>query len=120
MTPTAEVLDFYRQPVWMTDPGARAGLLGNLPAEPGALARRIQGLLLHEHWAPAYGQSLDPARRAGSQLRSVAAMLDRLETVEPRPLGERLVGVCRHFSVFAAAALRVHGVPARARCGFGA
>jgi hypothetical protein len=33
---------------------------------------------------------------------------------------ERLVGVCRHFTVFAAAALRVQGIPARARCGFGA
>ncbi len=120
MTPGSAVLDFYRRPVWMTDPGERAALLASLPAEPAALARRIQGLLLHEHWAPAYGQTLSPARRGESQLRPVAAMLERLGTVEPRPVEERLVGICRHYSVFAAAALRAHGVPARARCGFGA
>jgi hypothetical protein len=120
MTPSPQVLDFYRRPVWMTDPGERAALLASLPAEPRALARRIQGLLLHEHWAPAYGQTLSPERRGESQLRPVAAMLERLATVEPRPVEKRLVGVCRHYSVLAAAAFRAHGVPARARCGFGA
>lgn len=120
MTPSPESLDFYRRPSWMTDPGEHDALLAALPVEPGALARRIQGLLLHEHWAPAYGETLSPARRAESQIRPVATMLERLATVEPRPAPERLVGICRHFSVLAAAALRTHGVPARARCGFGA
>src|SRR5262245_51650171 len=115
MTPRPEVLDFYRQPVWMTDPGSEgAGLLASLPGDPVALARRIQALLLHEHWAGAYGQTLSPERRGGSQLRSVREMLERLRSVEPRPAEERLVGICRHYSVFAAAALRSHGVPARA------
>jgi hypothetical protein len=36
-----------------------------------------------------------------------------------RPPAERLVGVCRHFSVLVVAALRARGVAARARCGFG-
>jgi hypothetical protein len=39
------------------------------------------------------------------------------------PLGRsanRLVGVCRHFTVLLVAMLRAAGVPARARCGFGA
>jgi len=120
MNPSHDVLAFYRQPVWMTDAGARAGLLAALPSEPAQLAKRIQGVLLHEHWAPAYGQTLAPARRAESQLRTVAQMLERLGTLDARPPERRLVGVCRHFTVFAAAALRVHGIPARARCGFGA
>ena len=37
-----------------------------------------------------------------------------------RPVDERLVGVCRHFTVLLVAMLRAQGVPARARCGFGA
>ena len=38
----------------------------------------------------------------------------------PRPLDRRLVGNCRRFSVLLVAMLRHQGVPARARCGFGA
>src|SRR5262245_1643386 len=120
MNPSREVLAFYRQMVWMTDPGERAAELAALPSEPAELARRLQGVLLHEHWAPAYGQNLAPARRAESQLRSVAQMLERLGTLDARPPERRLVGVCRHFTVLGVAALRARGVPARARCGFGA
>jgi hypothetical protein len=104
----------------MTDPGEHAALLAELPSAPGALAERIQNVLLHEHWAPAYGQELSPQRRSGSQLRRVAEMLARLETFAPRPPEQRLVGVCRHFTLLAVAAFRAHGIPARARCGFGA
>src|SRR5574338_291568 len=85
MSPNREALDFYRRAVWMTDPGERGELLAALPREPAELARRIQGVLLHEHWAPAYGQSLSAERRAGSQLRGVAQMLERLGTLEARP-----------------------------------
>ena len=120
MNPRDEVLAFYRRNEWMTDPGERGAELAALPSDPAALARRIQGVLLHEHWAPAYGQDLAPARRAESQLRSTAQMLERLDTLDPRPPERRLVGVCRHFTVLGVAALRAHGIPARARCGFGA
>ena len=120
MTASRQILDYYAQPVWMTEPGERAALLRELPADPAELARRIQGLLLHEHWAPAYGQTLSPERRSESHIRPVARMLERLGGVEPQPAERRLVGVCRHFTVLAAAAFRVHGIPARARCGFGA
>jgi hypothetical protein len=39
---------------------------------------------------------------------------------QPRPAAERLVGVCRHFTLLHVAMLRRQGVAARARCGFGA
>jgi hypothetical protein len=37
-----------------------------------------------------------------------------------RPAGERVVGVCCHFTLLHVAMLRAQGVAARARCGFGA
>jgi hypothetical protein len=118
-----QILDFYRQPAAMTAWGDPA-LLEGLPGDVAGLVKVIQGLLLHEHWAPAYGQTLSDARRSGSQLRSTEAMLAQLGGVGPltqaRPLDERLIGVCRHYSVLMAAMLRAAGVPARARCGFGA
>jgi len=45
--------------------------------------------------------------------------------LDPRPLSEprapdrRLVGTCRDYAALFAAVLRHHGIPARARCGFG-
>ena len=59
---TAEALNFYRTPAKMTDPGGRASALDGLPAEVGELAGVAQGLLLHEHIAPAYGVQLSDAR----------------------------------------------------------
>jgi len=127
MAPTSQgILDFYTPPAPMTSAGRHAPLLEALPSEPAALARVVQGLLLHEHWAPSYGQDLSPERRAESHIRPVSEMLDRIlahdgrRLSEPRRLEDRVVGVCRDFTVLAVAILRTHGVPARARCGFGA
>jgi hypothetical protein len=92
-----------------------------------ALAELVQGLLLHQHMAaPAYGVELPDSRISESHLRSTEQMLSRLTDHDgrplstPRPLDTRLVGNCRHFSVLLVALLRAKGVPARARCGFGA
>lgn len=116
------ILDFHARPAAMTrDPGGR---LDGLPREPAALARVVQGLLLHEHWAPAYRVTLSDERRSDSHVRPVEELLDRILARDPRPLGvprppgERHVGVCRHFAVLLVAVLRAQGVPARARCGF--
>jgi Transglutaminase-like superfamily len=118
-----EIRDFYRRAGSMTafPPGAE---LENLPREIAALCQTVQGLLLHEHWAPAYHETLSPRRRAESQIRPVREMIARMTDhdqrplAQPRPPGKRVVGVCRHFTVFTVAALRAQGVPARARCGF--
>ena len=81
--------------------------------------------MLHEHWAQAYKQTLTPERRAQSQVRPTEGMLDQIFALDDAPLEasraaeRRAVGVCRHFSVLAVAALRTKNTPARARCGFG-
>src|SRR5262249_28747353 len=72
-----------------------------------------------------YGVALSDERRSASHIRPVERMLDHLlaHNGQPlsvtRPVDERLVGVCRHFTVLLVAMLRAQGVPARARCGFG-
>jgi len=117
---------FYSEPAAMTSPGRHARLLDELPSNVGDLARLVSGLLLHEHFAPEYGVTLSNEHKGESHIRSVQRMLDRLlaKDSQPlsaaRPIGKRLVGVCRHFTVLLVAMLRAKGVPARARCGFGA
>lgn len=118
-------LDFYTRPAAMTFGGGYAPAFDELPDDVGGLARVVQGLLLHEHAAPAYGVTLADERRNEVHIRSVERMLDRLlaHSDQPlsvaRPVDARLVGNCRHFTVLLVAMLRAQGVPARARCGFG-
>ena len=119
-------LDFYRRPVALSDAGSQARLLKDLPDDPACLAKVVQGLLMHEHVAPAYGLKLSGEQHAQAHVRPVEQMLQAITQRDPRPLSaaraesERQVGVCRHFTLMHVAMLRSKGVPARARCGFGA
>lgn len=119
-------LDFYRQPVDFSDPDGHARLFADVAPGPAATAKVVQGLLMHEHIAPAYGVSLSDRQHAEAHIRPAASMLQSIVTHDPRPLTEarpakeRQVGVCRHFTLLQVAMLRSQGLPARARCGFGA
>jgi transglutaminase superfamily protein len=119
-------LDFYRQPAALSDAGAQARLFKDLPSDPAGLAKVVQGLLMHEHVAPAYGLKLSGEQHAQAHVRPVEKILQAITQRDARPLsvaraeGQRQIGVCRHFTLMHVAMLRSHGVPARARCGFGA
>ena len=118
--------DGLRSPIDMSNAGAKAALLDGLPRDVGGLARIVQGVLIHEHVAPAYGVTLSAEQHAQAHIRSVEKMLDCIARQDSRPLpqtrppAERVVGVCRHFTLLHVAMLRRQGVAARARCGFGA
>ena len=119
-------LDFYRQPIDFSDPNGLAHLFEDLPTGPEGTAKVVQGLLMHEHIAPAYGVALSDRQHAEAHIRSVTGMLESIVAHDPQPLAsarpakERQVGVCRHFTLLQVAMLRSQGLPARARCGFGA
>jgi hypothetical protein len=119
-------LDFWRAPIGLSDPGAQARLFDGLPRDIAGLAWVAQGLLVHEHMTEAYGVTLMPERRGESHVRPVDALLAAITAHDPRPLTtarepkDRHVCVCRSFTLLFVAMLRHQGVPARARCGFGA
>jgi Transglutaminase-like superfamily len=102
------------------------GAFQALPKDPGSLATVVQGLLMHEHIAPAYGLALDDNKHAEAHVRPVEEIVRQIVAHDARPLtaarapGERQVGVCRHFTLLHVEMLRRAGVQARARCGFGA
>jgi hypothetical protein len=126
MALSPEIRAYYTHSATMTSPGTHLRALEGLPNELGELCKIVQGLLLHEHWATTYKVQLSPVRRQESQLRSTSQMIaqilahDHRTLNEPRGLDKRVVGVCRHFAVLTVALLRHQGLPARARCGFGA
>jgi hypothetical protein len=119
-------LDTYAQPSFMTDPGIHASLFLGLPDDLSSLCRVVQGLLIHQYWAGAYGYSIPEERASEYQIRDVQGKLDRILELDDRPLlearppGRRLVGNCRDYSVLLTAMLRHKGTPARTRCGFAA
>jgi hypothetical protein len=98
----------------------------DLPDDLPSLVETVQGLLIHIFWAERYGLHLSDERKAEVNLRSFAQKLphllklDSAPLTQSRPLDKRLVGNCRDFSDFLAAMLKLKGIPARARCGFGA
>ncbi len=124
--PSAEILDFYAEPSTLTSPGRHADAFGALPNDPVALARIVQGLVLHKYMADAYGVDVPPARESESHTRRVETMLDQILAHDGRPLPalrapeKRLFGVCGHFTAMLVAMLRAKGIPARERAGFGA
>ena len=123
---TTSPLEFYVRPGPMTDPREHTDLFRGLPAEMPALVQTVQGLLLHIFWAERYGVTLSEERKQEVNIRTVAQMLERFQELDDSPLTvaraleKRLVGNCRDFSTLLCAMLRHQGVPARARCGFGA
>jgi hypothetical protein len=125
MSAQPAVLDYYRRQSRMSDPGPHAAAVAALPSDVAAIAKAAQGLILHEHWSGAYGQTLSDERRSEVHLRDLPAMLSQMlahdgrPLDEPRALEDRLIGNCRDFTLFTVAALRAQGVPARGRCGFG-
>src|SRR5213078_2621261 len=78
----------------------------------------------HRDWAPAMGLELPAERLADQHVRPVDEVIGRVLELSPEPLrvrrqpADRMVGVCRHFTVLHVALLRFHGIPARARAGF--
>jgi hypothetical protein len=126
VAPARQILDFHAQAGAMTSPGRQARSFDGLPRDVAALARIVQGLMVHEFMADAYGWAIPEERRSECQIRSIERLLERLLALDPRPLtvarpvDKRLVGICAHFTVFLVALLRAQGVPARARYGFGA
>lgn len=123
---TSTPQQYYAQPGIMTSPGEFAPCLDGLPTGIPELVKVVQGLMVHVFWAERYGLQLDDSRRDEVQLRTVSQKISRLFELDNRPLAvarpleRKLVGNCRDFTVMLCALLQHQGVPARARCGFGA
>ena len=126
MTEHDQMLEYYAAPGPMTDlAGVPTDVFDGLPTDPVGLCRAVPGLIVHEMWASAYGFEVPEDRLTDLQSRSAVEMTDVIRRLDPgplsaaRPVEQRMVGNCRHFSTLSCALLRRAGIPARARCGFG-
>ena len=119
----SSAIEYYRATAAMTalpDRPARS----ELPSDLDALRRVVQGLLLHRDWAPVYGVTGDAIRIDEQNLRSTTEVLTRAAEISEAPITvarppvDRVLCICRHFTLLHTALLRSQGVPARVRCGF--
>lgn len=98
-------------------------VLSGIPAEPVAICRLVPGLVIHPLGTD--GLDLAAQRFDESQIRPASGIVQALLALDPAPLGVprepggRVVGTCRDYVVLSCALLRLRGIPARARCGFG-
>jgi hypothetical protein len=119
-----DLLSFYSRPGVFTGVDRFATQVDAIPNDVASVVLAVQGLLIHEGLASAYGVAL-PADRVGEkQLHSAGAMLDRAAHLDEIPLNaprapdKRVIGVCRHFATLFVAFMRHKRIPCRARCGF--
>lgn len=123
MSPT---LAYFSEQGPMSEPGAYVSLFENLPTSISDLVKLVQGITIHVFWAERYGLKVPSERMDELQLRSMERRLarkmelDASPLTEPRTLDKKLLGNCRDHSLLLTALLRHQGIPARARCGFGA
>ena len=121
-----ELLAYYTAPGPFTALDGFADEVVALPDDVGALAKVVQNLLVHRAWAPAYQFNLSPERESENGLHGAVAMLSCAQRMQATPIADarpadrRVVTICRHFATLFVAFMRHTGVPARARCGFGA
>lgn len=99
--------------------------LGKLPDDLEGMRQAVQGLLVHRDWVKAYGIPDDKVRSSEQHLRSTTeGVITRALELSSEPISvarapvDRVLGICRHFTLLHTALLRANGVPARVRCGF--
>jgi hypothetical protein len=110
----------------MTDPGAQAKHLHDLPSDISALCETVGNLLIHCEWLPSYGLSETDVATLSRATLPAAARLAHIRALDVRPLliprdpAKRSPGTCRDYAVLLCALLRAQGIAARVRCGFAA
>jgi hypothetical protein len=108
---------------WSKPDGYRRRL-GELPAEPAAIADGLEQFVIHHAVARQIGITLPPYAEEDRGLRRVSLLLAEAIRRDDRPLSEHraisnyLFVTCRDFAMLAVSTLRERGIPARLRAGF--
>lgn len=116
--------DFYVKQSVITDPRQYEKKLDILPEEPAQLLSIVQGLVIHGDLGKLYGVNFSKKQSDEELLRTVPQMLEAIFRLDSRSLGNprqpknRLVGMCRDYSLLLISFMRHKKIPARLRVGF--
>ncbi|WP_091543819.1 excinuclease ABC subunit UvrA [Alkaliphilus peptidifermentans] len=116
--------DFYIKQSIITDPGQYTKEYDTLPDSPKELLHIVQGLVIHADQGDLYGVAFSQRQTDEELLRTVPQMLEKIFQIDKSSLTvmrspkQRLVGMCRDYSLLLISFLRHKGIPARLRVGF--
>ncbi|MFD3449904.1 transglutaminase-like domain-containing protein [Microbacteriaceae bacterium 4G12] len=119
-----KTLNFYREHGIMTEITTMKHMVKDIPKDVRSIVSIVQNIFLHQHCASLYGVELEDKRKEEPWLRSVDEKLIYLNklgyehVLDKKQLEDKMIAICRDFSVMAAALCREVGIPARERCGF--
>ncbi|RKF18127.1 transglutaminase domain-containing protein [Alginatibacterium sediminis] len=116
---------YYQQISEYTDPIHHRSLIQTLPNDIEQLCGFVQNLLVHAYWLGKYDVEVEDSvkhsemqTRYAKDILNLAASKSALPINKKRIPSERVVSICRDFSLILCAVLRTKGVAARTRCGF--
>ncbi|WP_461612959.1 transglutaminase-like domain-containing protein [Clostridium sp. Marseille-QA1073] len=118
------ILKLYQEHDIMTEIKTMKHMVTDIPKDIKTIVTYVQNILLHQHWSEVYGLELSDERKKEPFIRSFEDKLIFLNKLgfthvsEQRTNENKMISICRDFSVVAAALCREAGIPARARCGF--
>ena len=113
-----------RRHTYWSNPEAYRDRLGELPAEPAAIADGLEQFLIQHSIARQIGVAVpvhaegDRSLRRASRLLAEAVRRDGRPLSKHREISNYLFVTCRDFAMLAVSALREQGIPARLRAGF--
>jgi hypothetical protein len=119
-----DTLKLYREHDIMTEIKTMKHMVTDIPKDIKTIVTYVQNILLHQHWSRAYGLELSDERTKEPFIRSFEEKLIFLNKLgfthvsQQKTNENKMISICRDFSVVAAALCREAGIPSRARCGF--
>lgn len=117
-------LRFYQEHGIMTEIKTMKDMVTNIPKDIKTIISYVQNILLHQHWSEAYGVKLSDKRKEEPFVRRFEDKLIFFKNIGYNHISNKnqnvnkMIGICRDFTLAAVALFREAGIPARARCGF--
>jgi hypothetical protein len=116
---------FYKDVSEFTDSSTHSLKIEELPDDIEQLCKFVQNILIHSYWIDKYDCQIEESVKfTEMQTRYAKEILDLAVLKSQKPLGEkreakdRIVSICRDFSLILCSILRTKGIPSRTRCGF--
>jgi len=117
-------IEYYLTHDRMTHIQEMKSMVKDLPRDIPSIVKVVQNCLIHQHWAKQYGIDVNESNIFEVNIREVENKLKRLNQkgitniIEPITLDNKLIGICRDFTVLMTSLCRELNIPARSRCGF--
>lgn len=119
-----DTIKYYQEHGIMSYLRETKDMVKNIDSSIKNIVELTQNILIHQHWAERYGLKLTEEKINETKVRDVNSKLMILKSrgyncISTKVLlNDKIVSICRDFSVVAASICREYNIPARARAGF--